>query len=96
MRRRPRIDANHAEIVDALRRVGCDVWSLAALGGGCPDLLVWTGTRYELLEIKTPLGRLTPDQADWLQLWRGPVSIVRSVDDALAVTKGVYTAGQKE
>ena len=40
MRRAARTDANHRQIVDALRAVGCKVRSLAALGGGIPDLLV--------------------------------------------------------
>jgi len=89
MRRRPRVDANHADIVEALRRVGCGVWSLAAHGRGCPDLLVWSGTRYHLLELKCAKGSLTPDQTQWLQWWPGPVAIVRSVEEALRVCKGV-------
>ena len=40
MRRRPRVDANQAEIVAALRAAHCSVQSLASLGDGAPDLLV--------------------------------------------------------
>ena len=90
MRRRARVDACHAAIVDALRRVGCGVLDLSGHGRGCPDLLVWSGTRYHLLELKTAKGRLTSDQTQWLQWWPGPVMIIRSVDDALACVKGIH------
>lgn len=41
MRRRAKVDSNHAEIVEALRAQGWEVISLAAIGGGVPDLLCW-------------------------------------------------------
>lgn len=40
MRRAGRIDANQAEIVKALRAIGCSVQSLAGVGNGCADLVV--------------------------------------------------------
>ena len=40
MRRAARVDDNQGQIVDALRRVGCSVWSLAGVGKGFPDLAV--------------------------------------------------------
>ena len=40
MRKFGKTDANHADIVDALRRVGASVVSLASVGNGVPDLLV--------------------------------------------------------
>jgi len=41
MRRTAKVDANHREIVDALRRIGAGVQSLAGVGNGVPDLLVY-------------------------------------------------------
>ena len=41
MRKHGRKDANHDAVVDAARGAGCKVLSLAALGDGAPDLLVW-------------------------------------------------------
>lgn len=79
-----RTDANHAEIVSALRRCGCSVLSLASIGKGCPDLLVGIGDRNILLEIKSDDGKLTSMQQTWLLAWNGPVRVVRNVDDALA------------
>lgn len=85
MRRAAKIDRNHVEIVAALRGVGASVQDLAAVGKGCPDLLVgYRGHNY-VLEVKTPKGTSTPAQITWHADWRGVVHIVRSVDDALKI-----------
>jgi len=90
MRRAAKVDANHADIVSALERVGAIVQSLAAQGSGVPDLLVgYRGINY-LIEVKDgskpPSKRtLTSAQQDWHQQWRGQVAIVHSEDDALTV-----------
>lgn len=89
MRRAAKIDANHHEIVDALRAVGASVQSLAAVGCGVPDLLVGYQGQTRLMEVKDgskpPSARkLTKDQQDWHRDWRGAdVYIVTCVDDAL-------------
>lgn len=79
-----RTDANQAEIVAALRKVGCSVLDLSAEGGGCPDLLVSFGGILHLVEIKTKNGKLNKLQDAWHDAWRGrrPI-VVRSVDEAL-------------
>ena len=85
MRRAAKIDRNHVEIVVALRGVGASVQDLAAVGKGCPDLLVgYRGQNY-VIEVKTPKGTSTPAQVAWHAEWRGDVRIVRSVDDALKI-----------
>ncbi len=90
-RRFARTDANQTEIVAALRKAGASVQSLAALGKGVPDLLVWhSGTGYALIECKdgskVPSHRvLTPDQIEWIAKWRGPVHVVLCPADALRV-----------
>jgi hypothetical protein len=90
MRKRARVDGNHAELVQALRQAGCTVQSLAAIGNGAPDLLVGVGGRNLLVEVKNGAKppshrRLTPDEATWHQQWRGQVVVVATVDEALAV-----------
>ena len=85
MRSRPRLDANHIEITEALHRVGASVQSMAALGGGCPDLLVGYRNRNWILEVKTDVGGLTTAQESWLGTWNGQVAIVRNVDGAIRV-----------
>jgi len=78
-RRAARRDAPEAEIVDALRQVGCRVLRLS--GAGVPDLAVyWPARGWVLAEVKAPAGRLTSAQREW-----GPeVRIWRSIDDAMA------------
>jgi len=91
VRRAARVDANHAEIVAALRAARCWVLDLSAVGNGCPDLLVHGPTRnwdFVLLEVKDgkkpPSARkLTPAQIEFHAGCRGPVVVVKDVADAL-------------
>jgi len=98
MRRAAKVDANHGEIVAALRAAGCGVLDLSAVGSGCPDLLVHGPTypwRHTLLEVKDgakpPSARkLTPDQEKFHAGWKGFIHVVKSVDeafDAVGVTR---------
>lgn len=102
VRRAARIDENQAAIVERLRALGASVQTLAAVGKGCPDILVgWQGRNY-LMEIKRPLGprgglrggSLTGPQRLWHGAWRGQVAVVRTTLDALAVL-GWDTGGAK-
>lgn len=90
MRRAAKVDANQAEIVADLRKAGCSVESLAAVGKGVPDLLVGHGSRNYLLEVKDgskpPSARkLTDAQVEWHKVWRGSVYTVTSTQEALDV-----------
>lgn len=77
-----RVDANQAEIVRALREQGATVTHLHAVGHGVPDLLVgWAGMNY-LVEVKDGKGKLTPDETEWHQEWRGQVVVIRSYEEA--------------
>ena len=78
-----RIDATHAEIVQALRSHGCGVQSLAAIGKGCPDLLVSYRGQWHVLEVKARKGLLRCAQFVWASRHQAPVAVVRTVDDAL-------------
>lgn len=83
MRHHGKIDLNQPAIVEALRKVGVSVVSLASIGQGCPDLLAAKGDRAWLIEVKGPKGKLTEDQQRFILNWSGTVHMVRSVDDAL-------------
>lgn len=89
MRRAAKVDANHDQVVSALRAAGARVLSLAAVGGGVPDLLVGFGFRFYALEIKDgslppSRRRLTPDQEEWHREWADyPVVVVHSPEEAL-------------
>lgn len=96
MRRAARVDSNQAEIVDALRKAGCSVALLHQLGSGVPDLLVGCkgkdGPINLLMEVKdgnkSPWERrLTADELEWHEGWRGQVQVVESAEHALAVVR---------
>lgn len=92
MRRAAKVDANQAEIVEALRRIGARVTPLHMVGGGVPDLLVEHRNRIFLVEVKDgrlpPSARLlTPEQAKWHREAQVKVHIVTSVEQALEVVR---------
>jgi hypothetical protein len=88
MKKHGRTDDNQVSIVRSLRQAGASVLSLASVGGGCPDLLVYrrsTGLLY-MLEVKdgdkVPSRRkLTPHQVKFHKDW--PVHVVNDIDEAL-------------
>ena len=87
MRRNAKVDSNQPAIVEALRGVGASVAHTHMIGRGFPDIVVgFRGVNY-LMEIKdgslAPSRRkLTEDEQDWHNVWRGDVVIVESVEDA--------------
>lgn len=96
------MDVNHAEIVAALREAGCSVTSLAAVGRGCPDLVVGVRGRNYLLEVKPPGGArggtcrqsLTDDEREWHRTWRGQRAIVTTIEQALYAVGVMKPAGE--
>lgn len=91
MRRIHRVDANQSEIVTALTQAGYSVLDLSGVGGGAGDILVGGVDRADgvcklwLLEIKTASGHLNALQQEFHAAWRGPIHVVRSVDEALRI-----------
>lgn len=83
MRRAARVDANQAEIVEALRQAGASVQLLHMVGQGCPDLAVGFRGANFMLEIKQDRGKLTAEEYVWLSEWRGQAKVVRSPEEAL-------------
>ena len=93
MRRAAKIDANQQQVVEAMRSMGATVHSLAALGGGCPDLLVGYNGRTVLMEVKDgnkppSQTRLTADQLKWHKSWTGStLAIVYGPEAAIKLLK---------
>jgi hypothetical protein len=85
MRPRGRRDKNQGEVVAALRAAGASVIDLAGVGRGCPDLAIGYNGVTLFLEVKSPGGRLTPDQEAWFSQWRGRAVVIRSAGEALAL-----------
>ena len=88
MRLHPRLDANHNDIVNAYRAVGVFVQSLAAVGGGCPDLLCSYRGLWFVVEVKDgekvpSKRRLTDDEQKWHVASHATVHVVNSVEEAL-------------
>ena len=93
-RRAAKVDGNQGDIVAALEAVGASVQSLAAVGNGCPDLLVgFRGTNF-VIEVKDPAQpankrRLNSHQKPWHAEWRGRAHLVETVEQALLVVGAV-------
>lgn len=91
MRRAAKVDRNQSEIVEALRKCGADVISIAAVGNGKPDIIVGFRGQNYLMEIKVPGKRkkaiassqLNQDQVEFHTVWPGNVCVVRTVKDAM-------------
>ena len=78
-----KVDANQAEIVDALRKAGASVLVLSRVGQGCADLAVGIRGENFFLEVKTEKGKLTPAEAEFMSNWRGRYAVVRTPEEAL-------------
>jgi predicted mannosyl-3-phosphoglycerate phosphatase (HAD superfamily) len=74
-------DLNHDAIVDEYRKQRCAVVSLARVGDGCPDLLVFGYGRLALVEVKQPKGKFKPIQEAFHKSW--PVRVVRTREDVI-------------
>lgn len=65
------------------------MFSLASMGGGCPDLLVgFNGATNLLLEVKNLNGRgmrFTPAEREFMDNWKGKIYVVTDELQALAV-----------
>jgi hypothetical protein len=88
MRRAAKVDANQDAIVSALRAAGASVQSLAAIGKGCPDLLVGTtemGGLLYLMEIKRGKAKPNDLQKKWHDEWKTDVHVVYGPEDALRI-----------
>lgn len=100
-RRAARTDANHAAIVAALRKIGCEVTDLSAVGGGVPDLLVSYRKQWLVVEVKDGAKapsrrRLTADQERWHARQHAWVLVVESPEQAIQVVQLATTRIQDE
>lgn len=87
MRRASKIDANHTEIVDCFKKMGCSVLSLAAVGRGVPDLLVAINGITWLVEVKFGKSKENELQKEWAENWLGARALVRDTQGVETVVK---------
>lgn len=91
-----RVDANHRDIIAALRKCGASVKDTSRLPGFV-DCVIGFRKRLWLAEIKDgdkpPSARkLTPDEQDFHDTWRGPaIVILTGVGDAMTLIAGAET-----
>ena len=95
MRYRARIDDNQKQIVEALRKAGASVKSLAQLGSGCPDLLVGFKGINWLFEVKDPSKRpsqreLSEDERAFHAAWLGQIDVIENSTQAIEKISSVY------
>jgi len=94
MRVRARKDNNHTDIVGTFRACGCSVLDTSQLGKGAPDLIIGYQGKSVLVEVKDgskpPSQRkLTVDEYEFQQTWRGRYEIIASVDDAINLLRTI-------
>lgn len=90
MRKHPKPDTNHGEIRAGLRAKGYTVQDIHYIGGGCPDILVYSpfSRRWLPMEIKMRGEGLTPDEVKWWAAIGLEPIIVHDTDEAiLAIDK---------
>ena len=88
MRRAARTDDNQKRIVEGLRRAGFSVKATHQVSDGFPDIVVGHQKRNYLFEIKDgtkvkSARRLTPDEIEFHATWKGQVTVIESVEDAI-------------
>ena len=88
MRYAAKIDDNQPEIVRAFRSLGWSVAHAHTVGKGFPDLVIGRNGVTHLIEIKDgskpkSARKLTPDQVEFHDAWRGSIAIVETVDDVV-------------
>lgn len=89
IRRAARTDRNQREIVQGLRRAGASVQIASMVGSGFPDLVIGAYGGNSLIEIKdgrkcASERKLTADQIEFRQSWKGRIVTVETLEQALA------------
>lgn len=90
LRTAARVDANQAEIVEALRGIGASVLLVFQLKN-CFDILVGYRGRTHIIEIKDPSQppgkrKLTEGEEAFRKAWRGsPYNVVHTIEEAIHI-----------
>lgn len=82
-----RVDKNQGEIVNAFRTLGYSVHFTHALGRGFPDIVVGKNNKTALIEIKTAKGKLTEQEKQFFDTFKGKATVIRSIEDVVQFDK---------
>lgn len=89
-------DANHKEMVAAMKKMGISVLDTSHIGCGFPDLIVGIKNTILLVDIKNPktaYGRrgLNKRQREFAETWTGsPIYLVKTVEDVQLLAEGKW------
>jgi len=78
-------DANEPDLFSELRAYGL---SVEPMDKPADALVGYLGRTY-LVEVKTPKGKLTGAQEDFLETWKGDFHIIRTIEDASNFARAV-------
>lgn len=94
MRKKARVDDNQNAVVKALRQItGVTVAITSQLGNGLPDFIVGTKGKNYMIELKdgkkaNSKKKLTEDEQEFHDKWKGSIHVCESLDDVLNVING--------
>lgn len=83
MRRAAKVDLNQQEIVRVLRTAGFTVRHTHTIGKGFPDLVVGRWDTNLLVEVKREGEKLTADEREFFETWKGAVIIATSAEQVI-------------
>ena len=83
MRRAARVDNNHGEIRDKLRKLGYSVFDTSGVGRSFPDLVVADKYRTILVEVKSGTGALSEGQETFQEAWQGEICTAYTLENVL-------------
>jgi hypothetical protein len=91
--RRGHHDANHADVAQFYRDLGCSVADTSAAGFGFPDMAVGCVGVTNLVEVKDEDGNLSASQQRFIRDWRGgPIVVVRTFDEVVTHIQRIRSA----
>ena len=83
MRKRPKLDNNHRQIKNELEQCYIKIVDLAGVGDDVPDLLVARRGINLLVELKSPGGKLSPGQYEFILQWPAPVMVADCIEQII-------------
>ena len=85
-------DTNQAALVKQMRKIGLSVFITSGVGDGFLDIVAGIRGINYLFEIKDPdkcpsARKLTQDEQDFFNSWKGQVHKVETIDDVIKIIK---------
>lgn len=75
-----KVDLNQQQIVAELRALGYSVRHTHTIGHGFPDIAIGRKGVTVLVEIKRPGEKLTADEKEFFEIWKGAAIVATSTE----------------